>query len=206
MTSSKPALLAATACALLAAVLTYFFLGSASGDSTDTVAVLVSERAIEAGEVPDSSGQAFARTRSFPAALAPADAISDPVELAGRAALIDLPVGAALAGWMFSGTAERSRFRLRAGERAVSVDVALREAGGETRAGSLVDLFASGIGGDQQTALLLSGAEVLAATPDEAPGRSELTLRLAADQVAAVVRADLFARELRAIVSSKGTE
>ncbi|MGH2907332.1 MAG: hypothetical protein ACRDKI_11270 [Solirubrobacterales bacterium] len=90
--------------------------------------------------------------------------------------------------------APKGRFRLRRGERAVTVDARLDPAGAEARSGDTIDLVASGGDGDQDSRLLLAGAEVLQGTT------RSLTLRVRSDQIAAVISADVFARELRAII------
>jgi hypothetical protein len=59
--------------------------------------------------------------------------------------------------------------------------------------------MSSGTGGSQQTSLLLSGAEVVAVDDTARGDAQRITLRVAQSQAASVIRADVFARELRAI-------
>jgi hypothetical protein len=93
-----------------------------------------------------------------------------------------------------------SRFKLRPAERALTVDVVVSPTGQTHAAGNRIDLYASGFGGDQRTETLIAGAEVLAVAEGPQADRARATVRLASTQVAAVVRADVFAHELRAVL------
>jgi hypothetical protein len=61
-------------------------------------------------------------------------------------------------------------------------------------------LLSSGVGGANQTSLLLSGAEVLAIDAAARGDQARITLRTTAEQAIALIRADVFARELRAVM------
>jgi hypothetical protein len=105
-------------------------------------------------------------------------------------------------GVLSGGEQPEGRFKLRANERALSVDVVVAPAGEQLSAGDRIDLYASGYGGNQRTEALISGAEVLDSNAGTQQDRARATIRLSSDQVAAVVRADVFAHELRAVLSS----
>lgn len=202
---SSPGRLAAAAalCALLAGWMTFSYAGRADRAAGQDRTVVATARPLTAGEHIDDREVAALKLVRLPQSSAPPDAIADPAELAGRAAIVDLPAGSLLTSAVLAkqgspGGAER----LRAGERALTVEVVVSPLGTQLAPGARVDLFASGFGGGQGTAEVLSGAEVLASEADPSGTRSRATLRLAAGQVAAVVRADVFARELRAVVAA----
>ena len=133
--------------------------------------------------------------------FAPPDALSDPTEAIGERLQAPVPAGGFVTRSLLSGAdSAPERFKLRPSERAITVDAVISPTGEQLRTGDRVDLYASGFGGDQRTVALISGAEVLAAEDSAAAGRARATLRLARDQVAGVVRADVFAHELRAVV------
>lgn len=143
--------------------------------------------------------------RAVPERFAPPDALSDPSEVVGERLLTAIPAGAFVTRSILSGAAESAdRFKLRRSERAVSVEAVVSPVGETLSAGDRVDLVASGFGGDQSTISLISGAEVLDVAEGSTAGRTRPTLRLASDQVSGVVRADVFAHELRAVVRPVG--
>lgn len=198
MTRSAKFWIAAVTCALLAAWLSFSYTGRAPSAGGRMRAVVVSTQGLPRGATEDAI-VARVQTRRLPAAFAPADAIAGVDELTGRRLIAPLPAGAFLTTSLLSQDATSGGYRLRTHERAVSVDVIVSPAGSELAGGERVDLYASGFDGGQRTLQLISGAEVLSADPLPRSNRAQVTLRLAAAQVAAVVRADVFARELRAV-------
>ncbi|MBK5230201.1 MAG: hypothetical protein JJE27_03405, partial [Thermoleophilia bacterium] len=157
--------------------------------------------------------------RVVPRAYVPAGAIGAAEDLLGTVAAVDLPRGAYLTAADFSGGPRGGGvgFRLREGERAITVNALVAPDGAEPSPGRRADMLASGVGGGATTALVISGAEILAVandaaeamdsrdegagTPDAgAPGRRRVTLRVTAGQAPAVVRADAFAKELRLVM------
>jgi pilus assembly protein CpaB len=188
--------LAAVACAVLAGWLAFDYTSSAGKRAGPVRQVLVSPIAVKHGA--RISAGAPLSIRNVPARFAPPDVLSDPADAIGRRPAIDIPPGAFLTrSAMGGGGAAAGRFRLRAAERAVSVDVVVSPEQELLSAGNRVDLYASGFGGEQRTELLISRADVLEVADGGSAGHQRATLRLAAGQVAAVVRADVFARELR---------
>lgn len=140
--------------------------------------------------------------RSVPERFAPPDVLGDPADAIGERLQTAIPAGAFVTRSILSGADEPAgRFKLRRSERAISVDAVVSPIGEMISAGDRVDLLASGFGGDQSTVALIAGAEVLDVVEGSAAGRARPTLRLANDQVAAVVRADVFAHELRAVLN-----
>lgn len=166
--------------------------------------VVLSADGLAAGSRIDQETLSALEVVQTPERYAPPDAVDDPAELIGARVLVDLPAGSALTRSAIAEPNAAGSYRLRRGERAVSVSAKVSPAGREAAVGDQVDLFASGVGGSQQTRALISGAEVLAVDQAAANGKSQLTLRLASRQVAAVVRADVFARELRAVFAGNG--
>lgn len=188
-------LLGAAVCALLAAGLSLSYTSSHETTQAEA-AVLVAERPLRRGVSGDELAARVTTRRVAAGCVAP-DAISDPADLAGRRPVAALPAGSLLTASMLT-DGEAAAGTLRRGERALSVNVVVSPATAEVSGGELVDLYASGFGGAQQTTRLINGAEVLAVEP--VGSRQRLTLRLAAAQVGPVVRGDVFARELRAVV------
>jgi Flp pilus assembly protein CpaB len=190
---------AAGACALIAAWLTFSYAGGAGDRDGPRVDVLVAPAGLKAGASVDAAAAAAMQVREVPARFAPPDALASPEDAIGTRALAGVVPGGYVVRSLLSGGSEsRSAYRLRAAERAVTVEVAVSPAGTALSAGDRVDLFASGFGGDQHTDELIAGAEVLTAEDGEG-SRTRATLRLAATQVASVIRADVFAHELRAV-------
>lgn len=190
--------IASIVCALLAAVLTFAYAGHAGGGDGPTIPVAYTTAPLESGSLLDEAATATLDVRQVPSRAAASDAVGDPVELAGERLIVDLPAGAPITKSALGGDQKgRGAYRLRSGERALQIEVVA--AGEEVDAGARVDLFASGIGGTEQTQQLIDSAEVLSVDEGTAPSKPRLTVRLAAAQVAAVVRADVFARELRAV-------
>lgn len=192
--------LAALACALVAAWLTFSYAGRADSRDGPRVAALVATEGLKAGTVITAQSASAIEVRDVPARFAPPDALASPEDAIGARTLAAVaPGGYVVRSLLAGGADDAPAYRLRAGERALTVEVAVSPAGEVLAAGDRVDLYASGFGGDQHTDELISGAEVVAA--EEAEGaRTRATLRLAAGQVAAVIRADVFAHELRAVV------
>lgn len=193
---------AALACAAAAGWLSFDYTGRAERQAGPPRAVLVALRPLEAGAGADAIAASTA-LRSVPAAYAPSDAIGDPADAAGSL-VTALPAGAYLTRSALSGAQAGGGFRLRPGERAVTVDAVVSPAGRELAPGARVDIYASGFGGDERTVEVVAAAELLAVEDGSAAGRVRATLRLASAQVPAVVRADVFARELRAVARPGG--
>lgn len=167
-----------------------------------SVSVLVAARPIARGSRFDELPPRAFSSRRVPKLFAPVGALGAFSAIPGRRAVVDLPSGAYITGAMVVPVAAAG-YRLRRGERAVSIEAVVTPDGAEPAAGQSVDLLASGIGGAAETALVLSDAELLAVA-DAAGGAAgtarRFTLRVAAAQAAEVVRADTFAKELRLLV------
>lgn len=190
---------AAAACALLAGWMALSYTGSAAREAGPTRSVLVAAAPLERGTELGADAQ-FA-VRRVPERFAPPDALSDLADAIGERLQVSLPAGAFVTRSMLSGgEGAASGLKLRSGERALTVDVVVAPTGESLVAGDRVDLYASGFGGNQQTEALIAGAEVLAVTEGAQADRARPTIRLATAQVAAVVRADVFAQELRAVL------
>lgn len=198
MTRENRLLIAAILCALLAGLLTFRATGEqpASGPVQN---VVVAGAALVAGSRLDEQAVSALTISRVPERFAPPGAISDSIDALGSKVLVDLPAGAMLTRSVLAPEGSGDRFRLRPGERALSVEVVASPSGHQFAPGESVDLLASGFGGDQRTQLVIAGAEILLAGDGAAPDRPRLTLRLSAEQVAPVVRADVFAHELRAV-------
>lgn len=163
--------------------------------------VLVASQSIDAGRVlrAEELETAFIK-RSIPSDYAPIDAVSTHEEIVGVKLVAALEPGAILTQPLISRVDSKQEFSLRAGERAVSIGVRAAPDGTVLMAGDRVDLVASGFDGAPHSELVLAAAQVLVANESEdKPGVQRLTLRVAAGQSAALVRADVFAREVRAI-------
>lgn len=170
---------------------------AASGAPT---AVLVAAAPIESGRRIDADTVGEVATIvEIPAKFAPPDALSDAADVAGLRAETSIPLGGYLTRSAFSRGTGGGGYELRRGERAISIDVSPAPDGAEPVPGSVVDLVASGIGGAPESRVLIAGAEVLAASTT-ADSTARLTVRVAAAQVPTVVRADVFAREVRAVI------
>lgn len=191
---------AAVVCALAAAALT-FAAASGNGQNTArTVPVLVVSSPLAAGALIDERAAGSIVERRYPADLAPPDALAEISDAVGMRARIDLPAGSLVTSSAMLGSSEgEGALALRRGERAVTVDVIAPPGGSRIETGQQVDLFASGVGGSQKTELVIAGAQVLAVDDSGAGSRPKITLRLLSRQVAGVIRADVFARELRAV-------
>jgi Flp pilus assembly protein CpaB len=193
---------AAAGCALLAGWMTYSYTGSAAKGDGPSRGVLATARPLQRGELIRAEDLSAFEQRSIPERFAPPDALELPEDAAGKRAQVDLPAGALLTSALLAGgEGADAGIALRKGERAVSVEVVVSPAGRELAAGDRVDLYASGYGGDQRTEQLIAGAEVLALDDGPSTGRPRATIRLANAQVAPVVRADVFAHELRAVLT-----
>lgn len=219
---SRRALAAALAAALLAGLAAAWIVSdyARSLERRDgaPVTILVSTAALKRG-VPLEIGmldRAVAQRR-VPRSFTPAGAIASIDELAGLRPLVDLPAGTQLTNTLFSSARAATGFRLRRGERAVTVGAAVAPDGAESLPGRVVDLFAAGIGGGTGVEAVVSGAEVLASSenagsPAETAGPDggaagakrqdslRLTLRVTTAQAAALIRADAFAEDLRAVL------
>lgn len=186
---------------LLAAWLVLDYTSSVGSVDGETQTVLVANRPISQGQsFSDETLTRSVRTRVVPAAYVPVDAVTDEQELIGLHTVTEVAEGAYITQALITSDQREDRYRLRRGERAVSVDVRAAPDGAELPAGTIVDLVASGLDGAPQSELLLRGAEVLqsTATPGDDTD-SRITVRVAIGQVATLIRADVFARELRAL-------
>lgn len=165
------------------------------------VTVLVASDRIEAGTALGADQiNALVTERSLPSDYAPIDAINASDELIDTTLVASVDAGAVLTRPLLAVAGERTDHALRKGERAVSVGVRAAPDGTVLVAGDRVDLVASGFDGAARSEFALTGAQVLSANESgDKPGVQRLTLRVAAAQTAALVRADVFARELRAI-------
>lgn len=203
MTRAARFAIAALACALLAGWLTFDYTSRAEQKSGPLQAVLTTQTALERGS--ELSAQSQLAIREVPARFAPPDALSDPSDALGERLQAAIPAGAFITRSILSGgESAAGRYKLRGSERALTIDVVVSPAGELLSAGNRIDLFASGFGGDQRTEAVLSGAEVLDVSEGPAAGRARPTIRLASAQVPAVVRADVFAHEFRAVVRPEG--
>lgn len=186
---------------LLAVWLVRSEIDRASMQGGEPVTVLVANQRLDAGVAIDDGATATQLSeRMIPAEYAPVDAIGSRDELIGATLVSGVEAGAIITRPLLAQRADATDHKLRKRERAVSVGVRAAPDGAVIVAGDRVDLIASGFDGAPSSELLLSGAQVLAANEsDEKPGVQRLTLRVAAEQSAGLVRADVFARELRAI-------
>jgi Flp pilus assembly protein CpaB len=201
MTRERRFAIAAVVFALLAALLTYRAASASDNQTGRLIPVVVAGEALKPGHALSEADAARFGQRQLPADAAPPDALSDPLDAIGRRPAIELPPGSLLTEAMFIGSGETgAKFRLRGGERALSLDVVVSPAGEQLVAGARVDLFASGLGGDQHTRALIAGAEVLRVQEGRNEAHPTITVRLATAQVASAIRADVFARELRAVL------
>jgi Flp pilus assembly protein CpaB len=182
---------------VVAAILVQRQLSSAQVRAGVQSSVLVATAAMPAGTVAEDP-QLFS-LRSQPAEFAPADALLATEDALGRRIAVDLAPGSYVTESSFAATAAGGGARLRRGERALTVDVRIAPVDAEPSTGSQVDLVASGVGGSTQSELLVSGAEILS-VGEVGEGGIALTLRLAAGQVESVTQADVFAREVRALI------
>lgn len=186
---------------LLSAALVHRQLDRASAVGGAAVKVLVATQPVAAGhplrreEVP-----ALFTERAIPEDFAPLDAVADREKLIDSSLAVAVEPGAIITNPLIMRAASADNYKLRPGERAVSIGVRVAPDGVVLMAGDRVDLVASGFDGAAQSELVLSGAQILIASESEdKPGLQRLTLRVAARQAAALIRADVFAREIRAI-------
>lgn len=199
MKHERRLLVLAIACAVGAAVLT--FRAGAADDRSDAqlVKVVFTTTALVAGQALTEQDVAALAVRPVSKRATAPDVLNDPLDAIGARPRVDLPEGTPLALSQLVDSGENAiGFRLRRGERAVSVEVVVSPAGRQLASGDQVDLFASGVGGNQRTSPVVVGAEVLSSDGGDR-ANPRITLRLAAPQVTQVVRADVFARELRAV-------
>lgn len=195
--------LAALIAGLLAAWLASNYAGGVERRAGRPVNVLVAARPIARGQpvAADMAGSAIV-VRSVPRSYAPPDAIRSLDRLIGARAVAAVGAGAYLTAPLFvSGARSGAGFRLRGGERAVTIDAKAAPEGAVIQPGAVVDVFASGLAGGSATTLLLAGAEVLAADRSGDAGAVwQITLRVRSEQAAGLIKGDVFAKELRAIV------
>lgn len=185
----------------LAAWLVFDYTRSSGSIDGARRAVLVAATPISSGRVlSEDDLPQLVRQRIVPEAYVPADAVNSETELVGTRIAVDVSEGAYITGALLVGDDEDERYRLRRNERAVSIDVRTAPDGAELIAGSIIDLIASGFDGAPQSEIVLRDVEVLQSVESTAEAAdARLTVRVAVAQVAAVVRADVFARELRAV-------
>lgn len=186
---------------LLAAWLVHREVDRAAAVGGAPVTVLVAVTGVAAGQVirGEEVDSVFAE-RQIPTDFAPIDAVATREDLVDASLVATLEPGAIITRPLVKQAESAGEFTLRTGERAVSIGVRAAPDGTVLTAGDRVDLVASGFDGAPQSELVLTGAQVLVASEsEEKPGVQRLTLRVAARQSAALVRADVFAREVRAI-------
>jgi Flp pilus assembly protein CpaB len=166
------------------------------------IEVLTAIQAIPRGHRFDAAdGDGLIGARSIPERFAPPDALRSVGDLTNGVAVADLAAGSHLTSRDLASNATGNGFKLRPGERAVTIGVHASPAGAALSPGSRVDVLASGIGGAPVTRLVLDGAEVLTADGGaDGSAEREVTLRATADQAVLLVRADIFAREVRLLV------
>lgn len=186
--------LAAAACGLIAAWLVFAYTGRSGGGAGPVRPVLVASVPLQRGEPIAASIE----RRSVPERFAPPDAAAESDLDRAGAVIADLPAGTVVTRSLLKPAGAVAGTRLRRGERALTIDAAVSPSAAELTAGDRVDIYASGFGGDQTSTLLIAAAEVLE-SGEAAAGRASLTLRLASAQVAAAIRADVFAHDLRAV-------
>lgn len=212
------ALTAALIAGLIAAWLVDGYTRSLENRGGEQTQVLVVSSPLAGGERLDlQTLDAAVEPRMVPASYVSAGAIATVDELAGLRPLADLPVGTQLTATHFAASGSTGGFKLRRGERAVTVGATLAPDGDDPAPGRVVDLFAAGVGGGTSVEAVVFGAEVLAITDDESagdtespangesrtvkrPGTRRLTLRIAQSQAASLIRADAFAEDLRAVL------
>lgn len=200
MSSPRAVLAVAVACGLAAAGLTWSLAQPRGAAAGPKVAVLAVTEPLRRGAAITADQAATLAVHSVPRDFAPADAVGDAAEAVGARPLADLRPGAWLTASMLAGAdGSRSGFRLRTGERALTLEVSVSPQGRGLVPGDRVDLVASGIGGGDGAAVALTAAEVLA-VDDGDDRRARVTIRARAQQVPALVRADVYAKELRAVV------
>lgn len=199
-----PTLLAAVS-GVVAAWLIYDYTESVANADGEHVSVLVAAKPIKAGQQLGSGEDVqLVASRSIPAKYSPPDAIGTRTQLKLLRAAADIEAGAFLTQSLFTAPSGRGGFRLRRGERAVTVGAKVAPDGAETGAGQRVDLIASSERDGGNSELILSGAEVLASPSSEhAAEEARITVRVRASQASRLIRADVFARELRAVVVSR---
>lgn len=202
ITRERRLLLLALICALAAGLLTFRQAQGRAGGPPQ-VDVLVSRSDLAAGAELTEERLGELELRRLPAASRPPDALSDPLDALGRSPRIDLPAGSLITQSVLSGAPGEAETQLRRGERAIVVEALVQPEAEALEPGRRVDLLASGLGGSQQSVRVLNAAEVLAMSEGEGQKR-RLTLRLASAQAARVVEADVFARELRALIVPEG--
>lgn len=191
---------AAIVCGLLAAWLTWGLAASGGEVAGPRITVPVVVEALDRGEPITADAAASLDSVEVPRSQAPADAFENPADVVGARPLVDLAPGTWLTSAVISGgEAAAVGYKLRKGERAITVDVVVTPKDRQLAVADRVDLLASGFGGDDRTQLELAGADVLAIT-EGASGRSLATVRVAAAQAPRIVRADVFAKELRAVI------
>lgn len=194
--NNRAMLVVALTAGVIAAILVQRQVAGAQRAAGPNVQVLVSTTALEPGALVEDPS--VFEVRSQPARYSPADALAVPDEALGRRLATRLAAGAYVTESMFA-EADGGGLRLRRGERALTVDARIAPNEAEATAGMRVDLIASGIGGSTESEMLVTGAELLAIS-EAGDGKNMLTLRLSAGQTLRVARADVFARELRAVI------
>lgn len=193
--------IAALACGVAAAWLTWGLAKPGGAAAGPLVSVPVVVEALSRGEAITVDQAAALESVRVPRSLAPADVLVDAADAVDARPLIDLPPGAWLTGTVIAGGDQEATtgYRLREGERAITVDATVAPRDRQLAVGDRIDLLASGYGGDDRTRLEIAGAEVLETSGGDG-GRTLATLRIAATQAPRVVRADVFAKDLRAVV------
>jgi len=194
-------LVAAGLLAVVAVVLT----GRAAAGRPSRDAVLVAQVPLAAGT--DLSGDAgrLLVLAPVPEGLALAGLVRDPTEIAGRPLAVPLAPGEPLTQAALGGAPGTGPSPLEAGERAISVPLALAgAAAGALRPGARVDVLASsGEGLAGRSRVVVGDVEVLqtgGVARDGGPVEASALLRVTAPQALRVTEALDFAREVRLVI------
>lgn len=222
--SAVVAVAAALIAGVAAAMLVSGYTRSVERRDGERVPVAIAAAALARGEpLTVEALESAVTTRMVPRSFAAAGAFVSADEIAGMRPVADLPPGTQLTPGLFASPGAGAGFKLRRGERAVTVAARFSPDGVESAPGATVDLLAAGVGGGTGVETVVAGAEILAITdgagggggesdyggqassqgespPGARRGGSRLTLRVSESQAAALVRADAFAEDLRAVL------
>lgn len=163
--SSAVALVAAVVAGLAAAFLVTDYARSLKDGHGAPVSVVVAAAPITGGTRMNADNlTALVTTRAIPRSYLPSGTVTAPEDLLDTVAAVDLPAGALLTAADFPGRAQAGGpgFRLRRGERAITVSAVVAPDAADPAPGRVADLLASGIGGVTTTVLVVAGAEILA--------------------------------------------
>lgn len=204
-------LLAALACAAVAASLASGYTESVDSRFGPLRPVVVAEQQIDSGAKLGSRRGPALGVRQVPERFLPPDHFSDPVEVAGRATAVPIPQGAYLTGTMLRVPGGRLRRPPRLSPALRPVEIEVSGAGalaGSMEAGDRVDVVVTsepGVGGPGRTRLAARGVPlILLAEGPSRPGEEQAwiaTLGLDRNQALDLIDAENFAREVRLLAS-----